>query len=64
VRARDLGAQPRLSTETAIVSVHVERNKNCPQFEGNPYSAVIDETVAVNGEVMQARANDFDKPVI
>lgn len=64
VQANDLGNPQLTSVETATVTIRVERNKNCPQIQGEPYVKVMDQTQGVNSEVMQIKAVDFDQQVI
>ena len=63
VRARDLGTPAKVSEDQATVTVQVQRNVNCPQFDNLPYSADVDETLSVNGEVLRAVAVDRDSQV-
>ena len=63
MRARDLGNPSKVSQESATVTVRVERNRNCPQFESVPSESNIDETLPENGEVLRATAADFDTAV-
>ena len=49
-----------VSENSATITVRVQRNKNCPQFESEPYLTTIDQTKQVNAEVLQIKAVDFD----
>ena len=60
VRAHDLGTPQMTSQDSATVTVRVQRNKNCPQFQGTPYSKTIDQTQGVNSQVMKIQATDAD----
>ncbi len=60
VRAYDLGTPQLTSQGSATVTVRVQRNKNCPQFQGTPYSKTIDQTRGVNSDVLRIQATDTD----
>ena len=49
--------------EQATVTVQVQRNSNCPQFEAEPYSADIEETLGVGAQVLRLQAVDRDSQV-
>ena len=63
VRASDLGSPRQVSKSSATVTVRVQRNKNCPQFQGEPLQKTIDQNLAVKSEVMTVRAVDYDPQV-
>ena len=63
VRAHDLGIPQLESQDSATVTVRVQRNRNCPQLQGEPYSSNIEQTKAVNSEVLNIAASDFDPAV-
>ena len=64
VTAHDLASPPKESETPAAVTVRVQRNKNCPQFQSEPYGKQIDQTQPVNSEVLQVEAVDFDPQVV
>ena len=63
VRANDLGTPQLSSEDSCTVTVRVRRNKNCPTFQGEPYTKSIDQTQAVNSEVVRIQATDADQRV-
>ena len=63
VRANDLGTPELSSEDSCTVTVRVQRNKNCPAFQGEPYTKSIDQTQAVNSEVLRIQATDADPRV-
>lgn len=63
VRANDLGSPQQESENSCTVTVRVQRNRNCPTFQGEPYRASIDQTQAVNSEVLRIQATDSDPRV-
>ncbi len=55
---------PQLSSEdSCTVTVRVQRNKNCPAFQGMPYTKTIQQTQAVDSEILQIQATDSDPRV-
>ncbi len=63
VRANDLGTPALTSEDSCTVTVRVQRNKNCPAFQGEPYAKTIEQTQAVNSEVLRIQATDADPRV-
>ena len=60
VKAWDLGTPQRPSQDSATVTVRVQRNKNCPQFQQEPFTKTIQQTKSVRSEVMKITAVDYD----
>ena len=63
VRAYDLGVPSQVSESSATITIRVQRNKNCPQFEGEPFRKSLDQTQGIDSEVMKITAVDYDAQV-
>ena len=63
VRAKDQGSPQLSSADSATLTVAVQRNKNCPQFEGKSYEKTIDQTQGVDSRVLEMKASDADPQV-
>ncbi len=58
VQARDNRSPERTAESTIIVKVN--RNKYLPEFQGQPYRAIMSENDKVGGSVFTVRARDRD----
>ena len=63
IQATDHGYPARNSSNTARVTVRITRNRREPEFDDDPYSLAIEETLDVGKEVMRMTATDSDSEV-
>ena len=61
--AHDLGDPVMTSKDQARITIRVQRNKNCPQFDEDAYSVEIDKTQPVDEKILEVSASDRDPQV-